>query len=160
MANNFNQKSSEYAALLQDYNETISSLGEINQKKYNLKTIYNLIYHFDNLNLSSDDKQYIYTSILDYLHFIREIKGPLKIKDSNELYVQFLSPIVKYYIPFGFSANLSWLVLIFLVIFSTPILIILDVNFRWYLLIYLIFFLLKLRTWVKQKQHKIYGPKW
>lgn len=150
--------SEEKTMLMTVYHETLDKLNH-QTKKYNLKTIHNLIFYFD--EISESDKVRVYDEIYNYLFFIREVdisdSGRQSKLESNELYNRFIAPIITYYLPLGFSVRFAWSGLLFFAIFITPILIILNLTYYYYVVLYSIFLALRLWSYFKEKRFKVYG---
>lgn len=138
--------------------EVLQEIDKHKRKSYNLNTIENLIYYFDQLD--DDCLNQVHDNLINYLLSIKNMEAPNSFKATNELYMLVIYPIIKFYLPLGFKANLSWLVLLYIFIFSLPVLILLKASFVWYILILIIFFVLKLYSVIKQTQKKLYGPGW
>ena len=109
--------------LLEIYNVTLNYVVENNERKYNLKTVKNLIIHHD--KIEEERQELVYNELSNYLVFIRDLE---KIGDdkesklkSNVLYTTFISPLIKFHLSLGFSANVALHGLLFFVIFSVPI---------------------------------------
>ncbi len=146
--------------LMKCFEETLNIVRKENIKKFNLKTVKNLIIHFNNID--GENKELVYDELYNYLIFIRDIRYIGSDRESkqksNELYMTFIDPLIQFYIPLGFSANFSWAVLIFVFIFSLPILIILNCSIYWYIFLCALLFLIRLWSWLKKRRHKVYGP--
>ncbi len=138
--------------------EVLQEIDKNKRKSYNLNTIENLVYYFDQLD--DDCLTQVHDNLINYLFSIKKMEVPNSYKATNELYMLAIYPIIKFYLPLGFKANLSWFVLLYIFIFSLPVLILLKAAFVWYILIIIIFFMLKLYSVIKQTQKKLYGPGW
>ena len=154
------ENKSDYIILEQYYQETLKHVGEKNARRYNLKTVNNFIIYFNKID--TENKELVYNELYNYLTFIKGLK-PIGTDreakhETNELYHTFLSPLVNYYNSLGFSHYLNWKALIYMMLFPLPILLLLNCSLIWYIIVYSIFFILRLRSWFKEREHKAYGP--
>lgn len=141
------------------YEEIVTNFDSQKMKLFNLETVGNLIYHLDNIEEKS--KAFVYDELYNYLFFIKDIKLEGSSKElkhqSHELYSTFLSPLIKFYLPLGFRAIFPWLVFIFISVLCIPILLILNCSVYYYGGIFLFLLFLRLMSWLKERQRKVYG---
>lgn len=128
-------------------------------KYYHLKTVENLIHHFD--RLKEDDKVLAFNDLKAYLEFIKEI-SPYEVKAvSKDVYLKFVYPIaLNYYTSLGFVPYTRWaaiflpfgILLFFFFIFGLP-------NAS-YIIAFLIFLALMLWILNNKRKKQVFGYKY
>lgn len=152
------EPSQQRSDLLKYYDETLISLGK-NQRRFHLRSIKNFIIYFDEINESN--KNETFDLIRDYLVLIKEIEYPQSTKDAAYLYNTFIYPIAKKsYFDIGFSPNLGWDGLIFIIVIVEVILLVLRCSIIFHSLVFLLIGVMKLKSFIKMKHHKLFGPMW
>lgn len=136
--------------------EVFYSQIEWNHKYLHHKSVANFIFHFDNIK-NGTDKEWIYTTLLNYLLICKGLNEELDRKMSNKLYYECLEKVAQYYryhLNFIMIVNsVSYIIIFLIVLFFVTIIF----NFIISLFTIPLFFCFFLHLNNKVKQHRTYG---
>lgn len=144
------------AELVKIKNEVMELQMGLNRRYLHLRSVDNFIFHFDEIE-NEADKEWIYTTLTNYLLFCKQIDEDIDTKMGNQLYYEFLDKVAQYYryhLKFRMVVNKVSYGIMFLVLLLT---IVLVFNFLVSLIVVPVFvhFLIYINN--KRKQKKVYG---
>lgn len=88
-------------------NHLISSNSETDKKYFHVKTVENLIFHFDSISNESD-KNWVYQSLVNYFDDCKDSAALVNKEKSKQLFYKHLDKITDYYTnALGFSLLLN-----------------------------------------------------
>jgi|SRR4030095_1807936 len=156
MQKNFDHRKGHLQVLL---NELNTSIG-VNEKKYfHVKTIENLIFHFEEIK-TENDKNWVYETLVEYFRKCSENVPSIDRDTSKNLFNEYLDKITDYY-----HNNLGFVVLMNRVIIYLVYFLILSIcyyffNFYVVIAVASLFIFQIIRAFKKFKEKQVYGLFW
>jgi hypothetical protein len=99
----------------------VISIDDQQRKFYYLRTIENMIFHFDEIK-NENDKNWIYEMLIEYLDKSFELMPQMSIKNSKHLYETYLDKVINYYhdhhLKFSMIVFSNFLLLFYLIILA------------------------------------------
>ena len=156
MQKEFDSRKGHLRTLMNGLNTSIV----VNEKKYfHLKTIENLIFHFEGIK-TENDKNWVYETLVEYFEKCSE-NGPSIDRDTSmNLFNEYLDKITDYY-----HNNLGFAVLMNRVVVYSVYFLILSLcyyffNFYVVIAVASVFVIQIIRAFKKYKEKKVYGLFW
>jgi hypothetical protein len=137
--------------------ESLSENTSPHDRKYfHLKTLQNLIFHFDEIR-NENDKRWVYSSLENYINECHNYIPSIDRTTSSQLYLQFIDKVTDYYRSYlGFILILDRnLLIIFYVVLFLLCYFIFNI---WVSLIPIVFFILQFyRVYKKRKDKRVFS---
>lgn len=133
-----------------------NSVEEHKRKYFHLKTIENLIFHFDDIR-SESDKKWVYETLDEYFQKCSNLSTSIDRRISKKLFFEFLDKVTDYYHSnLGFSILINRTVVYFIYVL---LLILCHYFFAFYVLLSVagLFAFQIFISFRKFKQKKVYG---
>jgi hypothetical protein len=145
--------------LREEYDRALQAITKENQDYYHIHSLENFIIHFD--KLPDENIFQVFEGLMEYIKIIKGKKQHLAMYDSKELFNDYIKPMWNnYYLKIGFTADISILTRVILLIVIFSIFYFFQVASFFYVLISIIAILYSLRIFKKRKKHMtIFPPK-
>lgn len=146
------------------YSEVISQIDERRHRYYNLNSIGNFIFHFE--ELKDQDKEKVFEHIIEYLDLIQEIdrdevREIREIrKGTRQLSEEYIFPLAHNYyssLAMGFTPYSRWTVIYAFFIIGLLVLYIIGADLFWYYPVSILFFSYHLYLLYKKSKKRVYG---
>lgn len=156
MTENFDKRKTHLSGLLSEIN---SSVGDRERRYFRLRTIGNLIFHFEEIN-AEVDKNWAYENLVEYFNICHEYIPSIDRDISIKLYNEYLGKVIDYYqnkLGFTVLINRQIVYLIYIIILT---LCYYFFNFYVVIAIATLFILHILRMFKKYKAKQVYELFW
>jgi hypothetical protein len=156
MQKEFDSRKSHLQTLTSELNASIG----VNEKKYfHVKTIENLIFHFEKIN-TENDKKWVYETLVEYFRRCSDYVPSIDRNTSKSLFFEYLDKVTDYY-----HNNLGFSVLMNRVIVYFVYFLILGVcyyflNFYVVIAIAAVFIFQIIQAFKKYRAKQVYGIFW